>query len=40
MTDSKYYSLDLSVAKALADAPIESPTRSPRINPTFSYQLN
>jgi hemolysin activation/secretion protein len=40
MTDGKYYSLDISVAKALADAPIESPQRSPRINATFSYQLN
>lgn len=40
ITDAKYYSLDLSVAKALGDAPIESPSRSPRINATFSYQLN
>jgi hemolysin activation/secretion protein len=40
MTDGKYYSLDLSVARAVADAPIESPSRTPRINATFSYQLN
>lgn len=39
ITDTKHYSLDLSVAKAVADAPIESPSRSPRINATFSYQL-
>jgi hemolysin activation/secretion protein len=40
ITDAKYYSLDLSVAKAIGDAPIESSSRSPRINATFSYQLN
>jgi hemolysin activation/secretion protein len=40
ITDAKYYSLDLSVAKAVGDAPIESPSRSPRINATFSYQFN
>ncbi|WP_322101977.1 ShlB/FhaC/HecB family hemolysin secretion/activation protein [Paraburkholderia sp. J41] len=40
ISDGKYYSLDLSVAKALADAPVESPSRSPRVNATFSYQLN
>jgi hemolysin activation/secretion protein len=40
ISDSKYYTLDLSVAKAVGDAPVESPSRSPRINATFSYQLN
>lgn len=40
ISDAKYYSLDLSVAKAVGDAPIESASRSPRINATFSYQLN
>jgi hemolysin activation/secretion protein len=40
ITDSKYYSLDLSVAKAVGDAPVESASRSPRVNATFSYQLN
>lgn len=39
LTDTKHYSLDLSIAKAVADAPIESPSRSPRINATFSYQM-
>ncbi|PRY00157.1 ShlB/FhaC/HecB family hemolysin secretion/activation protein [Paraburkholderia sp. BL25I1N1] len=40
ISDAKYYSLDLSVAKAIGDAPVESASRSPRINATFSYQLN
>ncbi|WP_133649129.1 ShlB/FhaC/HecB family hemolysin secretion/activation protein [Paraburkholderia flava] len=40
VTDAKYYSLDLSVAKPIADAPVESASRSPRINAAFSYQLN
>jgi len=40
ISDAKHYNLDLSIAKALADAPIESPSRSPRINATLSYQLN
>ncbi|PLZ03354.1 sugar transporter [Burkholderia sp. WAC0059] len=40
ISDSKYYSLDLSVAKPLGDAPVESPSRSPRVNAAFSYQLN
>ncbi|WP_153100597.1 ShlB/FhaC/HecB family hemolysin secretion/activation protein [Paraburkholderia hayleyella] len=40
ISDAKYYNLDLSVAKPLADAPVESPSRSPRVNATFSYQLN
>ncbi|WP_411189200.1 ShlB/FhaC/HecB family hemolysin secretion/activation protein [Paraburkholderia sp. B3] len=40
ISDGKYYTLDLSVAKALADAPVESASRSPRVNATFSYQLN
>jgi len=39
-SDNDHYSLDISVAKALADAPVESPSRSPRVNATFSYQLN
>jgi hemolysin activation/secretion protein len=40
VTDTKHYSLDLSVAKATGDAPIESGSRSPRVNATFSYQLD
>ncbi|MGN6317906.1 ShlB/FhaC/HecB family hemolysin secretion/activation protein [Trinickia sp.] len=39
VTDNKHYSLDLSIAKAVGDAPIESPSRGPRLNATFSYQL-
>ncbi|AMU07111.1 sugar transporter [Burkholderia cenocepacia] len=40
LTDSRYYSLDLNVAKPVGDAPVESASRSPRINAAFSYQLN
>jgi hemolysin activation/secretion protein len=40
VSDSKYYSLDLSVAKPVGDAPVESHSRTPRINATFSYQLD
>ncbi|MGF6771171.1 hemolysin activation/secretion protein [Paraburkholderia sp. GAS199] len=40
ISDAKYYSLDLSVAKPVGDAPVESASRSPRVNATFSYQLN
>ncbi|MEM5436680.1 POTRA domain-containing protein [Paraburkholderia diazotrophica] len=39
LTDSRHYNLDLSIAKAVGDAPIESASRSPRVNATFSYQL-
>ncbi|KPD16370.1 sugar transporter [Burkholderia sp. ST111] len=39
ISDARYYSVDLSLARALADAPIESTSRSPRINATFSYQF-
>jgi hemolysin activation/secretion protein len=39
VSDVKHYSLDLSVAKATGDAPVESASRSPRVNATFSYQL-
>ena len=39
-TDSRFYSLDLNVAKPVGDAPVESASRSPRINAAFSYQLN
>ncbi|MGE8510043.1 MAG: hypothetical protein ACN6QU_22165, partial [Paraburkholderia terricola] len=31
---------DLAVAKAIGDASLEGASRSPRINATFSYQLN
>ncbi|WP_233829416.1 ShlB/FhaC/HecB family hemolysin secretion/activation protein [Paraburkholderia sp. ZP32-5] len=40
ISDGRFYNLDLSIAKAVGDAPVESPSRSPRINATFSYQLN
>ncbi|WP_177200401.1 hypothetical protein [Paraburkholderia diazotrophica] len=39
LTDSRHYILDLSIAKAVGDAPIESASRSTRVNATFSYQL-
>ena len=37
--DLKHYSLDLAVGKAVADAPIESASRSPRVNANFSYNF-
>jgi hemolysin activation/secretion protein len=40
VSDAKHYSIDLSVAKAVGDAPVESSSRSPRINATLSYQLD
>ncbi|WP_438942878.1 ShlB/FhaC/HecB family hemolysin secretion/activation protein [Paraburkholderia piptadeniae] len=39
LSDSRHYNLDLSIAIAVGDAPIESASRSPRVNATFSYQL-
>ncbi|WP_414449558.1 ShlB/FhaC/HecB family hemolysin secretion/activation protein [Burkholderia sp. 22PA0099] len=39
VSDGQHYNLDLNVAKAVGDAPIESASRSPRINASFSYQL-
>lgn len=39
ISDNKHYNLDLSIAKAIGDAPIESASRSPRLNATFSYRL-
>jgi hemolysin activation/secretion protein len=40
ISDAKHYTLDLSPSKAVGDAPVESALRSPRINSTFSDQLN
>ncbi|KXU92451.1 hypothetical protein CR51_30910 [Caballeronia megalochromosomata] len=40
VSDAKHYSIDLSMAKAVGDAPVESSSRSPRINATLSYQLD
>ncbi|WP_240648298.1 ShlB/FhaC/HecB family hemolysin secretion/activation protein [Pararobbsia silviterrae] len=37
--DLKHYALDLAVGRAVADAPIESASRSPRINANFSYNF-
>ncbi|VVE35496.1 ShlB/FhaC/HecB family hemolysin secretion/activation protein [Pandoraea cepalis] len=39
VSDSKYYSLDLSVAKPMADAPTNSPSRPLRFNANWSYQF-
>jgi hemolysin activation/secretion protein len=40
ISDVKHYSIDLSLARAIGDAPVESASRAPRVNATFSYQLN
>ncbi len=40
VSDGQHYNVDLNVAKAIGDAPIESASRSPRINASFSYQLH
>jgi hemolysin activation/secretion protein len=41
ISDAKYYSLDLSLAKPLGDAPVEgNGSRRPRVNASFSYQFN
>ncbi len=37
--DLHHYSLDLAVGKPVADAPIESASRSPRVNANFSYNF-
>ncbi|MEO6920001.1 MAG: POTRA domain-containing protein [Collimonas sp.] len=39
-TDGHYYSLDLSVAKPVADLPVNSSSRSPRVNAIYSYQMD
>ncbi|AOJ10417.1 sugar transporter [Burkholderia mayonis] len=39
LTDSRFYNLDVSIAKPVGDSPIESASRSPRVNASFSYQL-
>ncbi|WP_052652738.1 ShlB/FhaC/HecB family hemolysin secretion/activation protein [Pandoraea oxalativorans] len=39
VSDSKYYTLDLSVAKPMADAPTNSPNRPLRFNANWSYQF-
>ncbi|MBB5445856.1 hypothetical protein [Paraburkholderia sp. WSM4177] len=40
VSDAHCYSLDVSVGKALGDAPLESASHSPRINARFRCQLN
>ncbi len=40
VSDSRFYSLDLSVAQPVGDKPSGSSHRSPRVNATFSYQLD
>ena len=40
LSDAKHYNMDLSLARALADASIESASRNPRLNATLSCQLN
>ncbi|MGI4858608.1 MAG: ShlB/FhaC/HecB family hemolysin secretion/activation protein [Janthinobacterium lividum] len=40
VSDSHYYSLDLSVGLPVGDTPVESSSRKPRVNATFSYQLD
>ncbi|CAM2144446.1 ShlB/FhaC/HecB family hemolysin secretion/activation protein [Pararobbsia alpina] len=37
--DLKHYSLDLALGKAVGDAPVESASRSPRVNANFSYNF-
>lgn len=39
ISGGNYYALDLSVAKPVADLPVNSDTRSPRINLMYSYQM-
>lgn len=39
ISDRKYYTLDLSVAKPMADAPTNSPNRPLRFNANYSYQF-
>jgi hemolysin activation/secretion protein len=37
--DLHHYSLDLAVGKPVGDAPVESASRSPRVNANFSYNF-
>ncbi|MGB7194457.1 MAG: POTRA domain-containing protein [Collimonas pratensis] len=39
-SDGHYYTLDLSIAKPVADIPINSSSRSPRVNAAYSYQMD
>lgn len=39
-SDNQHYNLDLSIAKPVGSAPVESGSRSPRVNASVSYQFN
>ncbi|WP_230413980.1 ShlB/FhaC/HecB family hemolysin secretion/activation protein [Collimonas silvisoli] len=39
-SDSRYYTLDLSLAKPVADIPVNATSRSWRVNAMYSYQLD
>ncbi|WP_061532375.1 ShlB/FhaC/HecB family hemolysin secretion/activation protein [Collimonas arenae] len=39
-SDGRYYTLDLSLAKPVADVPANSTSRSPRVNAMYSYQMD
>jgi len=38
--DGHYYTLDLSLAKPVADKPLNTTSRSPRLNAMYAYQLD
>ncbi|PUA19815.1 ShlB/FhaC/HecB family hemolysin secretion/activation protein [Glaciimonas sp. PCH181] len=38
-SDGRYYTLDLSLAKPVADKPFNTTSRSPRVNAIYSYQM-
>lgn len=39
LSDKKYYSLDMNVAKPIGDKPLDSDKRSPQFNFVYSYQF-
>lgn len=39
-SDTHYYTLDLSLAQPVADKPLNAKSRSPRVNATYSYQMD
>jgi hemolysin activation/secretion protein len=40
LSDARYYSLDLAVAKPTGDAAASNPARKPRLSVLLSYQLD
>jgi hemolysin activation/secretion protein len=40
MAGGSHYALDISIAKPVADLPVNSTSRSPRLNMMYSYQLD